>query len=242
MGTLGSGPLAGPTYVPLLDPRSSTHHRRPSVLNSACRRLTPESAPQSTSGTMRRLAEYRPISALPLIRTMSGTAGDGQASSLLWTSNHAGSIHTSTTKLPTARREGAWLVGRAPVAGAEGGSSDADRSSLPSSYRGMGVGAVSGTAGSGTAGTSGASSAGGASSASGASSAGGASSTAGATSAGGASSAAWADRSSLPSSYRGIGGAAVSGTAGSGVAIGTRVSIAARPSVRGRGRAPVVKS
>ena len=62
IGSSGSGPLAGPTKVPLADSRSSTHQRVPSVVSWACRRLTPESAPQSMSGWMLRLREARPTS------------------------------------------------------------------------------------------------------------------------------------------------------------------------------------
>ena len=98
-GRSGRAPLAGPTKVPLAESRSSTNQRRPSVVSCACRRLTPESVPQSMSGLMLRLTDLRPTSTEVLRSgTTSGRPGEGSGSGLSWASYQAGSIHTSATQ------------------------------------------------------------------------------------------------------------------------------------------------
>src|SRR5665647_2454647 len=96
-GVVGSGPAAGPTKVPLAEPRSSTYQRVLSVDRRAWRRLTPESMPQSTSGWMLRLAEARPMRLSTPRTTVAGRATDGIGSSVSWTSYQSGSIQTSAT-------------------------------------------------------------------------------------------------------------------------------------------------
>src|SRR5665647_3470445 len=111
IGVVGSGPAAGPTKVPLAEPRSSTYQRVLSVDSRAWRRLTPESTPQSTSGWMLRLAEARPMRLSTPRTTVAGRATDGIGSSVSWTSYQSGSIQTSATY--DSRRGGCVDVERA---------------------------------------------------------------------------------------------------------------------------------
>ena len=71
----------------------------PSVVIWACRRLTPESLPQSISGLMLRLADLRPTRTDALRSgTTSGRPGEGSGSGLSCASYQAGSIQTSATQ------------------------------------------------------------------------------------------------------------------------------------------------
>src|SRR6188472_2776225 len=89
--------------VPFADSRSSTNQRLPSVVSCACRRLTPESLPQSTSGAMLRLRDVRPTSTEACRNGMVvGRPGEGNGSGLSWASYQAGSIHSSATQLNAA--------------------------------------------------------------------------------------------------------------------------------------------
>src|SRR5664280_1552438 len=97
IAVVGSGPAAGPTKVPLAEPRSSTYQRVLSVDRRAWRRLTPESMPQSTSGRMLRLTEPRPMRLSTPRATVAGRATDGIGSSVSCTSYQSGSIQISAT-------------------------------------------------------------------------------------------------------------------------------------------------
>ena len=100
---MGSGPPEAPTNVPFADSRSSTKKRVPSVVSCACRRLTPVSSAQSTSGWMFRLTDGRPTRAERLVSTTErGGPAEGIGSGLCDSVCQAGSTQTSTTQRPTA--------------------------------------------------------------------------------------------------------------------------------------------